>query len=60
MRRRQIWNRRSYKGGGNTQQMKSEVQKTPAELYEDKFGKKPHGRMKEATILEKLKDGEPK
>lgn len=29
---------------------------TPAEQYEEKFGKKPHHRMKEETILEKLQE----
>ena len=31
-------------------------EKTPAELYEEKFGKPPHHRMKPETILEKLKE----
>lgn len=68
MRRRQIWNRRSYKGvgaapkaGSNTaEQTNAQTpQKTPTELYEERFGVKPHGRMKESTILERLKDGKP-
>ena len=31
-------------------------QKSPAELYKEKFGKKPHHLMKEATILKKLQE----
>lgn len=32
------------------------LEKTPAQLYEEKFGKKPHHLMKEETILKKLKE----
>ncbi len=32
------------------------LDKTPAEQYEEKFGKKPHHLMKEETILKKLKE----
>lgn len=34
----------------------AETEKTPAERYEEKFGKKPHHLMKEATILKKLQE----
>lgn len=32
------------------------LEKTPAEQYEEKFGKPPHHRMLEETILQKLKE----
>jgi len=32
------------------------IEKTPAEQYEEKFGKPPHHRMLEETILQKLKE----
>lgn len=32
------------------------IEQTPAEQYFEKFGKKPHHLMKEATILKKLKE----
>jgi septal ring factor EnvC (AmiA/AmiB activator) len=32
------------------------LEKTPAELYEEKFGKKPHHLMKPETILKKLQE----
>ena len=32
------------------------LEKTPAEQYEEKFGKAPHHRMKDETILQKLKE----
>ncbi len=32
------------------------LEKTPAEQYEEKFGKPPHHRMLEKTILQKLKE----
>ena len=32
------------------------IEKTPTEQYEEKFGKPPHHRMKDETILKKLKE----
>lgn len=61
LRRRKKWNQRRLNGVGSAPvaAKEPEEQKTPAELYQEKFGRKPHGRMKEATILERLKDGNP-
>ena len=50
MRRRQVFAQAGVKS-------RPVAQKTPAELYEEKFGKKPHHRLKPETIMERLKDG---
>lgn len=67
MRRRQVWRRKAKKVPPPvTPQPPAEppvevsaVVEPPAQQYFERFGFKPHHRLKDATILERLRHGHP-